>query len=194
MAYSADIFVADEVPTTSKWNKLWNNDASFNDGTGIASGAITAAKISTFDKSLLTGDSNPYKFSAYRAAANTTSNSGAVVQYDTELYDSNSNFDITTNKGRYTAPVSGFYHFEGQHGNSAATGTIMYCWIAVNGVQKIVGNVSSPSVANNTHRVSGDLQLNANDYVEIYFIGGAGSVGAVGQVNSYFMGHFISRT
>ena len=35
MAYSADSFVADEVPTTAKWNKLWSNDASFNDGTGI---------------------------------------------------------------------------------------------------------------------------------------------------------------
>jgi hypothetical protein len=35
MAYSADTFVADEQPTTAKWNKLWTNDASFNDGTGI---------------------------------------------------------------------------------------------------------------------------------------------------------------
>lgn len=40
MAYSADTFVADEQPTTAKWNKLWSNDASFNDGTGIANDAI----------------------------------------------------------------------------------------------------------------------------------------------------------
>lgn len=40
MAYSADTFVADEQPTTAKWNKLWSNDASFNDGTGIADNAI----------------------------------------------------------------------------------------------------------------------------------------------------------
>lgn len=40
MAYSADTFVADEQPTTAKWNKLWSNDASFNDGTGIADDAI----------------------------------------------------------------------------------------------------------------------------------------------------------
>lgn len=40
MAYSADTFVADEQPTTAKWNKLWTNDASFNDGTGFASGIV----------------------------------------------------------------------------------------------------------------------------------------------------------
>lgn len=44
MSYSADTFVADEQPTTAKWNKLWSNDASFNDGSGLnnISNAITA--------------------------------------------------------------------------------------------------------------------------------------------------------
>jgi len=44
MAYSADTFVADEQPTTAKWNKLWSNDASFNDGSGLnnISNPITA--------------------------------------------------------------------------------------------------------------------------------------------------------
>ena len=46
MAYSADTFVADEQPTTAKWNKLWSNDASFNDGTGIADNAILARHLS----------------------------------------------------------------------------------------------------------------------------------------------------
>lgn len=46
MAYSADTFVADEQPTTAKWNKLWTNDASFNDGTGIADNAIINRHIS----------------------------------------------------------------------------------------------------------------------------------------------------
>lgn len=45
MGYSADTFTAGEQPTTAKWNKLWANDASFNDGTGIASGAITPEKL-----------------------------------------------------------------------------------------------------------------------------------------------------
>lgn len=45
MAYSADSFVADEQPTTAKWNKLWSNDASFNDGTGIGTDAVQPASI-----------------------------------------------------------------------------------------------------------------------------------------------------
>ncbi len=40
MSYTADTFVADEQPTTAKWNELWNNDAAFHDGTGIQAGAI----------------------------------------------------------------------------------------------------------------------------------------------------------
>lgn len=45
MAYSADSFTALEVPTLAKMNKLWSNDASFNDGTGIANNAIIARHI-----------------------------------------------------------------------------------------------------------------------------------------------------
>lgn len=45
MGYSADTFAAGEQPTTAKWNKLWANDASFNDGSGIAAGAITQTKL-----------------------------------------------------------------------------------------------------------------------------------------------------
>lgn len=51
MAYSADSFVADEQPTTAKWNKLWNNDAAFNDGSGIADGAIINRHITDGDLS-----------------------------------------------------------------------------------------------------------------------------------------------
>ena len=45
MSYSPDVFVADEQPTTAKWNKLWSNDASFADGTGIGAGVITPEKL-----------------------------------------------------------------------------------------------------------------------------------------------------
>lgn len=48
MAYSADTFTAGEQPTTAKWNKLWANDAAFNDGTGIADSAIVGSKIATY--------------------------------------------------------------------------------------------------------------------------------------------------
>lgn len=49
MAYSADTFVADEQPTTAKWNKLWSNDAAFNDGSGFANGALGSVHASLVD-------------------------------------------------------------------------------------------------------------------------------------------------
>lgn len=45
MAYSAWSVSGGEVPTTAKWNILGTNDASFNDGTGIGSRAITSTHI-----------------------------------------------------------------------------------------------------------------------------------------------------
>lgn len=40
MAYIATTFVFGEQPSAAKWNQLTGNDASFNDGTGFAAGAI----------------------------------------------------------------------------------------------------------------------------------------------------------
>lgn len=40
--YVADTFVANEQPTTSKWNELWGNDASFNSGAGFNDSIIAA--------------------------------------------------------------------------------------------------------------------------------------------------------
>lgn len=55
MAYTAGSFVADEQPTTSKWNQLWSNDASFNDGTGIGTAAVGVSKIdlTTFNSAIV---------------------------------------------------------------------------------------------------------------------------------------------
>lgn len=46
MAYQSWSVVFGEQPSAAKWNILGTNDASFNDGSGIANGAITPAKRS----------------------------------------------------------------------------------------------------------------------------------------------------
>jgi hypothetical protein len=46
MAYASWSVVFSEQPSAAKWNILGTNDASFNDGTGIATGAITPVKRS----------------------------------------------------------------------------------------------------------------------------------------------------
>lgn len=45
MAYASWSVVFGEQPSAAKWNILGTNDASFNDGTGIASDVITDAKL-----------------------------------------------------------------------------------------------------------------------------------------------------
>lgn len=45
MAYASWSVVFGEQPSASKWNILGTNDASFNDGTGIAASAITPEKL-----------------------------------------------------------------------------------------------------------------------------------------------------
>ena len=45
MAYAAWSVIAGEQPTTSKWNILGTNDASFNGGTGFQSNVIPGAAI-----------------------------------------------------------------------------------------------------------------------------------------------------
>ena len=45
MAYASWSVVAGEQPTAAKWNILGTNDASFNDGSGIGTSAITPEKL-----------------------------------------------------------------------------------------------------------------------------------------------------
>lgn len=45
--YQAETFTAGEVPTTTIWNFLWSNDASFNTGNGFNDGIIIARHFAT---------------------------------------------------------------------------------------------------------------------------------------------------
>lgn len=137
---------------------------------------------------------NPYKFSVYRAAALTSTTSYAAVQFDTKLYDTGANVDVVTNKGRFTAPVDGFYSFSASAGNTVASAGI-HVKLYKNGVAAKAGvyNGGAASTGFISH-VSGDLQLVAGDYVEAYFVGGSGSAMNVGADNCYFDGRLTSRS
>lgn len=183
MSYASWSVSYGEQPSAAKWNILGTNDASFNDGTGIFG----------LYKNLLATDSNPYKFSGYRAAALTSAASFTLVQHDAELFDSNGNFDTVTNKGRYTVPVNGFYWVCAQAGNSAGTAGQSSA-IYKNGSQIIQGNNITPGGAGVLIDVNGLLQLTAGDYIEHYFLGGAGTAMYVSQQWCRFAGFLVCRT
>lgn len=162
----------------------------------ILDDAVTAPKIVGVDKSNLTTDSNPYKFRAYRTAPHNFTTSFTKVPFETESYDTNSNFDVTTNVGRYTAPVAGFYQFNARCSTSQSSGTHrLVIALYKNGSELSRGSDVFAGYFNGSV-VSDTIQLAANDYIEVYALGDttlAADVTAPSTTN-YFSGFLISRT
>ncbi len=136
---------------------------------------------------------NIYAFYAYRSSAWTTANATfGKVALNAELYDYNSNFDATTNN-RYTAPIAGLYHFDASVQELAtASGAVNLAALYKNGVEILRGNEGSSSGAvNNSHGVSGDIELAATDYIELFFYGNNKSGGAT-SVLTRLSGHLVA--
>jgi hypothetical protein len=174
--------------------------------TVTTTGLVTAASLSvagsasfasgTVSASALT---IPYKFLVYLNAA-TNTNAQAIVQFDTKLYDTGSNVDVVTNKGRFTAPVTGYYYLKAVVGVSAYANAAQVTYFYKNGVQWVIGPnaANSSTIASIGTIVGGDVfPLTAGDYVEVQFFqnNGAAAVMKVGlPLQTYFSGHLVSTT
>lgn len=164
-----------------------------------ASGGVSLPPASVAASTLATGIAaskltNGVKFSVYRNASTTSSSTAIVIPFDTKTFDTGSNVDIVTNKGRFTAPAAGFYYFTAVAGNTAAGATPIYTYLFKNGSLVKAGN-GAQSAANGTYSsVSGMIQCSTNDFIEVYFIGGNGSTMAVGATSCWFEGFLVSTT
>lgn len=160
----------------------------------LASSAVTDAKI-TANNLLATKFSNPYKFRVYRNSALTLATGAQIVTFDTRTYDTSSNVDITTNKGRFTAPVAGFYFFTSTVSLTQGTPYTYNLILFKNGVNisQGQGNVSANSNGGQ-YIVTDTVQLAANDYVEVYASTSnpGGQALGVGSTTSYFSGFLVS--
>lgn len=131
-------------------------------------------------------------FSAYNSASQTalTNATFTKIQFQTEEYDTNNNFDNATNY-RFTPTVAGYYQINSRVGLSPdllAGGSITA--IYKNGsefkrgnINATVGGLGAASV------VSAQIYMNGStDYVEIYGYQNCGANSAVntGQPNTYF--------
>lgn len=144
-------------------------------------------------KNLLTVDSNPYKFSAYKSGSqNLVSGTVTKVLFATELYDTNNNYASST----YTAPVAGFYHFTSTIKAAMTAANSYFLMIYKNGAEVIRGQEIIPGYTNSFGiSVTSDIQLAANDTVDIYAYSGTGTGAiATGQSSGYVTGHLICRT
>lgn len=137
---------------------------------------------------------NPYKFSVYRnAALNSASATFTKVNFDTKLYDTSGNFDAITNF-RFTAPVSGFYHFSWAVESSASASR----WIAAlyknTSTEVARGSDINVAAAPNSSVGSKDLQLVAGDTVEVQLFANTVIAVSPGLNSCYFDGFLVSLT
>jgi len=108
------------------------------------------------------------KASTYLANAQTiTTGTWTIILYDTEVYDTDSEFDIVTNKGRFTAAVAGYYHFDATYYMSPQDPTTV-ATIAFwkNGTMLSYNRVDARSAAY-TPIISKDFYLAINEYIEV---------------------------
>lgn len=170
MAYSADTFVADEQPTTAKWNKLWSNDASFNDGTGIGDDAIIARHIADDVVSMYQHTDFSGCELSKSAAQSLTNSALTPITFDTEVLDTDGYHSTSSNTSRITIPKAGIYLFHGNITFAPNTTGSRFAWIQLNGVDSRHGlNGGMDPEGDDCGLSVVTLQsLSASDYVELY--------------------------
>jgi hypothetical protein len=140
--------------------------------------------------------SNPYKFSAYRSTTLSLAAGLTKVTFNTEEYDTGSNFDVATNVGRFTATIAGFYRFSTCVGILTAGNFVFNAQLYKNGSSYKTFTQIKTGSSNASTGGGVTLKLNANDYIEIYaFSGDSGANNAnTGQANTWFCGELVSET
>lgn len=111
---------------------------------------------------------NGSAFSAYAVVANALSSSARTkVNFDTEIFDTNSCYDTSTSK--FTPNVAGYYQINAAVTGSATTTGIMYVAIYKNGSAYKLGTYVQYSGSGTKANVSGLVYCNGStDYIEIY--------------------------
>lgn len=137
---------------------------------------------------------NTVKFYVYRTAAYTVPSAFGPMLYDTKEFDTGNNVDVVTNKGRFTAPVSGFYWFASGTLVATSVNDHMLCGLLKNGAEAIrFTELTHPSASNHTQGGSGVLYLTAGDYVESGFAAGAAGRSIIPDKKyCWFQGYLIS--
>lgn len=140
---------------------------------------------------------NPYKFSAYCSTGKAIASTTLVVDFQTELFDTNNNFASST----YTAPVDGFYQINTQVWmGSAGAGTTEYSILALRKNGSTTGmpesermNGSGDSNRLMRPKISFLIQLAAGDQLTVAatLVGSRDIV--AGQAQTWVNGYLVSR-
>lgn len=182
--------VQDSAITADKLASNAVTTAKINDGSvttaKLADDAVTPAKFT-----------NPYKFNVYRSGAQNVGTAATKVQFNAETFDTNGNFDSTTNY-RYVAPVDGYYQFDATISTTTAgSGTSVLALLYVNGSLARNGvRVEASAGEAPIVMVSGLLYLTASQYVEVYVTTGAAAkaLDVSSAASCCFSGFLVSET
>jgi hypothetical protein len=131
-------------------------------------------------------------FSAYRTGPNQALTTGTFtkVQLNAENFDTNNNFDSSTNY-RFTPTIAGYYQISGSVGLSG-TNTRIFASIYKNGSAYFRGVDASVNLSQ--VNVSGLVYCNGStDYIELYAYGAFSGTSeiATGQIYTYFTGAMV---
>jgi hypothetical protein len=159
--------------------------------TGITAGGLPDAIITQPELATGVAGTGP-AFSAYQSSSQTLSSSTATkIQLQTEEFDTNSNFDNSTNY-RFTPTVAGYYQVIGSV-QSGATNSTVQPFIYKNGSVWKSGVFGNNSAAFVTAQISVVLFLNGStDYVELYASLSVGQALVSGATNgTYFSASMV---
>ena len=161
---------------------------------GLTAGGLPDATITQSELAVNVAGNGP-AFSVYSSASQSLSNNTDVkVQWNNEEFDTNNNFDSTTNY-RFTPTVAGYYSFFAECNYSTNNSGSRFLTLKKNG-SSIKGftltgvNSTNYSVAT----VSALVYLNGStDYVEVFASQNSGSTLSTGGSASevYFFGYMV---
>lgn len=167
----------------------------------LQSGGTTIATISSTGFALNAGNitlpsTAAPAFSARNSTNQTlTNNTSTKVALQAEEFDTNNNFDSTTNY-RFTPTVAGYYQINGQVKieNNSNAGTLL-CIILKNGVDYKESQATVRSGSNTSVGVSSIVYFNGStDYVELYVnqvTTATATLVSNGTIATWFNGAFV---
>lgn len=154
---------------------------------------LAVTGVSTLTGGFTVGATAAPAFSAYSSAGTSMTNATYVkVTFDTERFDTNSNFASS----RFTPTVAGYYQI---NSNLVYLATVSVTQVVLalykNGVSETYTNIVTNTTTSSSINLSYIISMNGStDYIEMYlYIAGTGTLSTQGGVQTTFNG-FLARS
>ena len=192
-AIVGDLVVTESFYVSSVLNAIPATAGAVN-STYIANGAVGTTQIATggVAQTNLAANvaGNGPAFSAYMSGTQAIGTAATKVQYGAKLFDTNTNYDNTTNY-RFTPTVAGYYQIIGTFQGSSG---VAYGVLYKNGAPALISSYTGVVGVNQICVVNGLLYCNGTtDYIEIFANSTTSFTAGVTPSNNYFQA-FLARS